>query len=408
MLRRGRFREGYVVRYKSRAGLMWRIRYRDASGRRTQETLGPEPAWTEKRARQELRNRMADVAREGYRVPPTITFAEFAQRWLRDHLPARGLKHTTVETYRYALEGHLLPFFGKKPLSDISPESIDRYVAVKMREGLAPKTVNNQLLTLRVMLTRAVRWRLLPSNPVADAERPRLAQPDMRVLTEEEIAQLWRTYEQLESEADERHRPWWRLARTITFVALGTAMRRGELLALRWREVSMLEGLIHVREALVRGRFTSPKSRASRRLLEVGERTLELLQDHWQTSTFQGEDELVFCHPKTGRPLDPSRLSRAYLKLALRKAGVAGSFRPFHDLRHTALTHEAAAGNPQAYVQMRAGHSQGAITERYIHAAQVLFPGAAQRGEDRLFGELELGKPRQPSTSLNSSILHAE
>jgi hypothetical protein len=39
-----------------------------------------------------------------------------------------------------------------------------------------------------------------------------------------------------------------------------------------------------------------------------------------------------------------------------------------------ALTHEAAAGNPQAYIQMRAGHSQGAITERYIHAAQVHSP----------------------------------
>lgn len=258
-----------------------------------------------------------------------------------------------------------------------------------MREGLAPKTVNNHLLTLRVMLTRAVRWRLMPSNPVADADRPRLEQPDMRVLSEEEIAALWRAYYELEAEADARERPWWRLARTITFVALGTAMRRGELLALRWRDVSLLEGLIHVRDALVRGRFTTPKSRASRRLLEVGERTVNLLQKHWQGGAFQDDDELVFCHPGTGRPLDPSRLSRAYLRPALRKAGIIGPFRPFHDLRHTALTHEAAAGNPQAYVQMRAGHSQGAITERYIHAAQVLFPGAAQRGEDRMFGVLD-------------------
>lgn len=92
----------------------------------------------------------------------------------------------------------------------------------------------------------------------------------------------------------------------------------------------------------------------------------------------------MFCHPETGRPLDPSPLSRRYLKPALREAGIKGSFRPFHDLRHTALTHEAAAGNPQVYVQMRAGHSQGASTERYNHAAQVLFPGAAQRSEDRL------------------------
>jgi hypothetical protein len=153
--------------------------------------------------------------------------------------------------------------------------------------------------------------------------------------------------------------------------------------------------------ALVRGRFTRPKSRASRRLLEVGERTVELLQAHWQESKFQEEDHLVFCHPEKGRPLDPSRLSRTYLKRALRKARIKVPFRPFHDLRHTALTHEAAAGNPQAYVQMRAGHSQGAITERYIHAAQVLFPDAAQRGEDRLFGRLQ---PRRGEVSPEGSL----
>ena len=53
----------------------------------------------------------------------------------------------------------------------------------------------------------------------------------------------------------------------------------------------------------------------------------------------------------------------------------------------SALTHKAA-GNPQAYVQMKAGQSQGSITERYIHAAQVLFPGAAARAEERMFGAL--------------------
>jgi hypothetical protein len=39
-------------------------------------------------------------------------------------------------------------------------------------------------------------------------------------------------------------------------------------------------------------------------------------------------------------------------------------------------------------VQARAGHSQYAITERYVHAAQVAFPGAADRAEERLFGEV--------------------
>jgi integrase len=93
----------------------------------------------------------------------------------------------------------------------------------------------------------------------------------------------------------------------------------------------------------------------------------------------------VFCHPQKGTPLDPSKLARVYLRPALRRAGITKPFRPFHDLRHTALTHGAAAGNPAIYVQLKAGHSQALIIERYIHAAQVLFPGAAQLGEDRLF-----------------------
>jgi hypothetical protein len=46
-------------------------------------------------------------------------------------------------------------------------------------------------------------------------------------------------------------------------------------------------------------------------------------------------------------------------------------------------------GNPEIR-QMRAGHSQGSITERYIHAAQVLFPGAAAKGEERIFGKERL------------------
>jgi integrase len=64
---------------------------------------------------------------------------------------------------------------------------------------------------------------------------------------------------------------------------------------------------------------------------------------------------------------------------------VSRTIRPWHDLRHTALTHDAAAGNPAVYVQARAGHAQAKMTERYVHAAQVAFPGAAEKAEARLF-----------------------
>lgn len=382
---------GAVWCYQGKRGTVWRIRYRDATGRRILETLGKEPAWTRKRAEQELRRRIVDVEREGYRKPEKTTFASFAQQWLEDYLPGRNLKLTTSDGYRQTLRNHLLPHFGTTSLEEMErkPELIDRYITLKTREGLSPKTITNHLVLLQLMLKRAVRWRLIRSNPATEAERPRYRQPDLNILSQEEIAQLWAAYQQLEQTADPEQQLWWRLARTLTFTALTTALRRGELLALRWKDIRLLEHQLDVREAIVKGRFTTPKSPSSRRLIELGPQTQQLLSKHWQQTAFQGDDELVFAHPHKGTPLDPSKLARCYLRPALHHARIEKPFRPFHDLRHTALTHEAAAGNPMAHIQARAGHSQATTTERYIHAAQTSFPGAATRSERRLLSRID-------------------
>jgi integrase len=161
------------------------------------------------------------------------------------------------------------------------------------------------------------------------------------------------------------------------------------LLGLAWRDVRLLDGVLSVRQAFVRGEMQPPKSRASRRTIELGPRVQAALHDQWRETRYRGDEDVVFGHPYLGTPLDPSKLSREYLRPALKRAKIEKPFRCWHDLRHTALTHEAAAGNPQAYVQLKAGHAQGSITERYIHAAQVMFPGAAEKGERRLFAEVK-------------------
>ena len=380
---------GRVWRYEGPRGVVWRIRYRDATGKRILETLGKEPAWNQKRAETELRRRLVDVERDHYTAPDKTTFAAFAERWLTEYLPGRGLKLTTTDSYQQTIRRHLLPAFGHLPLTTLEqqPELIDRYITQKIQSGLAPKTVHNQLLVLQVMLKRAVRWRLIRHNPVSDCDRPRLQQPELNILTETEISQLATAYHQLIENAGAGERAWWRLARNLTFIALGTALRRGELLALRWHDVQLLNQRLTVRQALVKGRFTTPKSQTSKRTIDLGPRTAALLAEHWQHTHFQGDDELVFCHPHKGTPLDPARLARHYLRPALLAAGITKPFRAFHDLRHTALTHDAAAGNPLAYIQQRAGHSQTSITEKYIHAAQVQFHGAAERAEARMFNE---------------------
>jgi hypothetical protein len=69
------------------------------------------------------------------------------------------------------------------------------------------------------------------------------------------------------------------------------------LVGLRWRSVNLLEAKIEVRETFVRGHFTTPKSRASGRVVELGPRTLVVLEEEWQRSAYRANDDLVFGHP---------------------------------------------------------------------------------------------------------------
>lgn len=128
-----------------------------------------------------------------------------------------------------------------------------------------------------------------------------------------------------------------------------------------------------------------PKSRAGRRTIGYGPRTADVLEEQWKASLYRSPESLVFSHPALGTPLDPSKVS-GYMRKAIKTAGIERTIRPWHDLCNTALTHDAASGNPAVYVQARAGHAQATMTERYVHTAQVAFPGAAERAEDRVFG----------------------
>ncbi len=92
-----------------------------------------------------------------------------------------------------------------------------------------------------------------------------------------------------------------------------------------------------------------------------------MLDEQYQASLYRSTDSLVFCHPQLGTPLDPSKLS-GYMRKAIEAAGIERPIATWHGLRHTALTHDAASGNPAVYVQARAGHAQATMTERYVHA----------------------------------------
>jgi hypothetical protein len=181
---------------------------------------------------------------------------------------------------------------------------------------------------------------------------------------------------------DERF--WYTTARRMTVVALSTGLRRGELLVLSWQAVSFLESRLSVVQQVVRNEVTSPKSRAGRRTLPLGPMAAAALAEQYQATRYRDPECIVFSHPALGTPLDPSKLS-TYARKALTKAGLPESFRPWHGLRHTALTETAAAGVPSMFVQAKAGHAHGSTTERYLHAHKTSYPDAAELAEARLF-----------------------
>jgi integrase len=141
-----------------------------------------------------------------------------------------------------------------------------------------------------------------------------------------------------------------------------TGLRKGELAALRWRDVDWTASRIRVRQNYVRGEFGSPKSKRSARSVPMADQVGGELDRVSKTSRFTAPDDLVFAHPATGGPLAKANMSRRFTR-ALKEAGL--NEHRFHDLRHTFGTRMAAVGTPLRTLQEWMGHRDIATTQRY-------------------------------------------
>src|SRR5262245_1258941 len=133
---------GQIVEYRGKRGTSYAARFH-AYGKRRFVTLGHSgEGWTRARAAGELANILAAVRRGIWQPPrlapvveepePEPTFHEFASEWWADK--KRELRPNTVAAYEYELSYHLLPFFARYRLSEITVREVDRYKAAKVRE----------------------------------------------------------------------------------------------------------------------------------------------------------------------------------------------------------------------------------------------------------------------------------
>lgn len=331
-----------------------------------------------------------------YLEPSKTTVAQFLDQWLAG---ARSkISPKTHERYTEIVRKHLVPRLGAVVLTKLRPAQIAKAYADALatgrrdgKGGLAPASVLYMHRVLKQALTQAVRWELLHKNPADAVDPPKLERASMSTY---DIAQ---TVELLEQAAG---------SRLIVPVMLGVlcGLRRGEIVALRWRHVDLVNAQISVVESAEQTatgiRYKAPKSGRGR-TVALSAAVVEKLRAH---RLRQAEEllrlgaratEATFLYTREdGEPVQPRTLTQAWLQL------LATTNLPrirFHDLRHAHATHLLASGVHPKVASERLGHSKVGITlDLYSHVLPGMQADAAARVDEAMRQAIEKRSPPPP------------
>ena len=308
---------------------------------------------------------MADRARS-----PT----DLLERWYADAFP--GWAPTTAAHARSILDHHLLPQLGQVPLAQLTTVAIDDLYGRLLRGegnggvGLAPGTVHRIHGVLHRALAQAQRWDWIWTNPAAMASPPRVRRAELVPPTPTQVTTLLASVERSDP-----------VLHGLLRLAATTGARRGQLLALRWRDLDLNDGVAAFTRAVVtgpHGPVLSPTKTDRTHQVELDHETVGVLRAlrcradrlATQAGTVVSEESFVFTSEADGRrPWRPDRVTHAFTR-ARQQAGL-GHFR-LHDLRHFMATQMLAAGIPIALVAQRLNHARISTTLNvYTHAIRA-------------------------------------
>ncbi len=354
-------------------------------------------AKNEKEANVQLRKALDEVERGSLLTEKDQTLKEYLEHWL-EHVKRPSLKVGSYLRYRDLLDQHILPALGHLPLRKLKPEHLEAFYAKLQAEGrvdgqggLSAKTVRLVHGVLYQSLEAAVRRRRIAYNVCRDITLPRVERQEILTLTAEEAQRLLATAKGHRLEA-------------LLTLALTTGMRRGELLALQWKDIDWKGGSLQVRRSVNRYagqgfKVSEPKTKQSRRKIALPVFVLEMLKDHRKRqledrlqagSTWQ-DHGLVFSNAY-GNYLNPSHLGTDFQKL-LKKAKLP--MVRFHDLRHTAASLLLKMNVSPKMVQEILGHSNIEMTlGTYSHVLPGMHEEAMGK-MDELFKHPDDGGPQE-------------
>ena len=369
------------------------------TGRRVyrSETVPGADRAAQRRAEKALTRLLAEV--NAQRAPTsTVTLAYVLAEWLR----TVELEDTTRRTYVGYIDRTILPAVGSVAADKLSALTLERLygelrrcrkrcdgrpaiekhgadgehdcVASKCRphvcKPMAASTVRQIHSIVSGALTAAERWGWISANPGRIAQRPRAKTPEPDPPSPVEAARLLDAAFALDDD-------WG----TLVWLVMTTGMRRGEVCALRWRDIDFDAETIEIRRNYILHRGVGlekdTKTHQMRRIALDSE-TVALLREHGERVRARVEElggeltrqTFVFSSvrsPDHGAPYSPHAVSSRYKGMAER----LGIETHLHSLRHYSATELLTAGVDLRTVAGRLGHGGGGATTLRVYAAWV-------------------------------------
>lgn len=318
---------------------------------------------TKKEAEQAQAALLTKVQEEGFFTGSNELMETFLPKWLHT-VYKHEVAPTTFERAESTVKNHLLPAFAKCKVSSIKTYDVQQFLSSKSNQGLSPATVKVIRNTLNKAFQTAIDWELIKKNPVERTKSPSIVKKEKETWTPEETKKFLNVCDELR----------WKVAFSL---ALHTGMRRGEILALKWKNINFEKHTVKIEESLAYTKeqglmFKAPKTANSNREVVIPVSIVSLLKElqHEQKKmklrmgpAFQPFN-LVIC-TVDGKPVHPRNFARSFDEL-IRKAGVKKI--PLHGLRHTNATILMKQGINPKIVSERLGHANVGITlDIYSH-----------------------------------------
>jgi integrase len=352
--------KGSIKKYSLKGGApRWRYRIDVVGANGERKQAGEAGFKREGDAENALRQALNDLDAGNIVAKDDRTFGAFFADWLEEY-GAKKWQPTTIEQNRKRA-AYAIRMFGNVKLQDLSSKRIDADLATLLTKGcnggrpLSKKTVQDVYALVRQSLNKAVKRKLVTENVTDHVDRPKVPKREVESIELPEFEKLLR-----------------RVANTRYFVfcifTADSGCRRGEVLALRWRNVNLDTGVVIIKESLAQtkeGLFVKPPKSGKQRKIEISRGTIRLLHEHRtrieHEKQLYGDDyednDLVFCTPE-GKYYEPDKVGNRISEFA-KQAGVKCSM---HGLRHFHASVHLSNGTPITAVSERLGHANANIT----------------------------------------------